>query len=205
MPTTITIRDVRFSYVTLFQPKPSMNDPKGEPKYSLTMLIPKTNIAALALIQQAISEAENAAVSAKWGNVKPPVVPAPLHDGDGVRQDGTPFGTECKGCWVMTASANVDHAPFVVDQNVQPIIDPKKVYSGCWGNVSVSFFGYNAAGKKGIGCGLNGVQFIRDGEPLGSRITAEDAFGPATYSAPIGSTYSTGAVDPITGQPIYRS
>lgn len=185
----ITISNVRFSYVTLFQPRPPMNNPQAEPKYSLTILIPKTNTAALAAIQKAIAEAETAAVSTKWGNVRPPVIPNPLHDGDGVRQDGTPYGSECKGCMVLTASANQDHPPFVVDQTLQKIIDPKKVYSGCWGNVSLSFFGYNSAGKKGIGCGLNGAQFVRDDTPLGgSAVTAEEAFGVV-------------AVDPITGLP----
>ena len=96
-------------------------------------------------------------------------------DGDGVRpSDGQPYGEECKGCWVFTASSK--QAPFVVDGQVQNIIDPRLVYSGMWGNISVNFFPYNSAGKKGIGCGLNGVQKVRDGEPLGSRVTAQDAF-----------------------------
>ena len=75
---------------------------------------------------------------------------------------------------------------------MQKIINPADVYSGCYGNVNVTFFAYNSAGKKGIGCGLNGIQKTRDGDPLGSRVTAEEAFsavaptaGPAAWpSAP---------------------
>lgn len=118
------------------------------------------------------------------------------------------------GCWVFTASSK--QAPFVVDAQVQPIIDPTQVYSGMWANVNVTFFAYSNAGKKGIGCGLNGVQKVRDDTPLASRVTAQEAFqaipaspvaptnpapqAPAAPAAPAG--YPAPAVDPITGQPL---
>ena len=101
----------------------------------------------------------------------------------------------------------------MVDAQVQPIIDPTQVYSGMWGNVNVNFFAYNSAGKKGIGCGLNGVQKTADGEPLSSHITAQDAFQavapaaaapsyPAAPAAPTAHVYpGYPAVNPITGQP----
>lgn len=171
----ITIKDVRLSYCNLFQPKAPMNNPTGEPKYSCTLLIPKTNTEAVAAIQKAISEAVDYGVQAKWSGVRPPQPPVPIHDGDGVRpSDGMPFGEECAGMFVMTASSK--QAPFVVDRQVQPIIDPTQVYSGMWANVSITLFPYFNAGKKGIGCGLNGVQKIRDDQPLGGRVTAKDAF-----------------------------
>ena len=116
---------------------------------------------------------------------------------------------KCKGCWVFTASSK--QAPFVVDSQVQPIIDPTQVYSGMWGNVNVNFFAYNQAGKKGIGCGLNGVQKTADGDPLGSHITAQDAFQavapaapsyPAPPAAPAAPAYpGYPSVNPITGLP----
>lgn len=175
----VTISGVRFSYCNLFQAKPPFNNPQGEPKYSCTILVPKTNTAAKALIDQAIQQAIDAGVAKVWSGVKPPVPAICVHDGDGPRpSDGSAFGEECRGCWVFTASSK--QAPFVVDSNVQPIIDPTKVYSGMWGNVNVNFFAYSNAGKKGIGCGLNGVQKTQDGEPLGGRVTAEEAFGPDT-------------------------
>jgi len=182
----ITINNVRFSYCNLFEPKPPLNNPLGEPKYSVTVLVPKTNTAAKAAIDQAIAQAIEQGVSSKWGGVRPPVPSLPVHDGDGVRpSDGQPYGEECKGCWVFTASSK--QAPFVVDSQVQNIIDPRLVYSGMWGNISVNFFPYNSAGKKGIGCGLNGVQKVRDGEPLGSRVTAQDAFQALTPVADPGA------------------
>jgi hypothetical protein len=172
-----TISDVRFSYCNLFQPKAPVNNPAGEPKYSVTILIPKTNTAAKALIDQELQKAIESGVSSKWNGVRPPQPAIPIHDGDGPRpSDGMPFGEECRGMWVMTASAK--NAPFVVDRQVQPIIDATQVYSGMWGNVNITFFPYANAGKKGIGCGLNGVQKVRDDTPLTSRVTAQEAFKP---------------------------
>lgn len=194
MPTTIN--DVRFSYCNLFQPKSPINNPNGEPKYSVTVLVPKTNVQAKAAIDAAIQEAIRAGVSKSWGGVQPPQPALCVHDGDGPRpSDGMPYGEECHGCWVFTASSK--QAPFVVDANVQNIIDPRLVYSGMWGNINVNFFAYNQAGKKGVGCGLNGVQKIRDDTPLSTRVTAEEAFAPVVPTAPGGGQY----VDPLTGQP----
>lgn len=197
----VTINDVRFSYCNLFQPKAPFNNPQGEPKYSVTVLVPKTNTAAKAVIDNAISQAIDAGVSSKWNGVRPPQPSICVHDGDGPRpSDGSAFGEECKGCWVFTASTK--QPPFVVDEYVQNVIDPTKVYSGMWGNVNVTFFAYNNAGKKGIGCGLNGVQKIRDGEALGGQITAQEAFKPVGTPPAAAPAYAPPAVDPITGQPV---
>lgn len=178
MANHITIEGVRFSYVNVFQPQPPYNNPNGEPKYSVTILLPKSNTAAKAAIDAAINATIDDAVRSKWGGQRPPQPAVCIHDGDGPRpSDGAAFGEECRGCWIFTASCNAKNPPFVVDRNVQKILDPREVYSGIYGSVSVSFFAYNAGGKKGIGCGLNGIQKVRDGEPLsGSRITAESAF-----------------------------
>lgn len=212
----ITIPDVRLSYVNLFQPRPPFNNPAGEPKYSVTILVPKSNVTAKALLDQEIARAIEAGVGSKWGGVRPPQPAICVHDGDGPRpSDGSPFGEECRGCWVFTSSSK--QTPFVVDAQVQPIIDPTQVYSGMWANVNVTFFAYNNAGKKGIGCGLNGVQKIRDDTPLSSRVTAQEAFqvipapqpaAPAATQTPAYSasaapaSYPAPAVDPITGQPL---
>ena len=207
----VTIRDVRFSYVNVFQAKPPFNNPTGDAKFSVTILVPKSNAQAKAVIDQAIAAAIEAGVSTKWNNVRPPQPAVCIHDGDGVRpSDGQAFGEECKGCWVFTASAKADHPPFVVDAQVHPATDPTKVYSGMWGNVSVTFFPYNSAGKKGIGCGLNGLQVTRDGEPLSARVTAKDAFQPVDaapaapgYTAPAAPGYAAPAApqyNPFTGQ-----
>ena len=173
MGSPITIRGVRFSYCHLFQPV--KQNESGTPKYSTTLLLPKSDTAGKAAIDRAIEQAINDGLNKKWNGVKPPVVPTPIYDGDGVRENGTPYGAECKGCWVFTARSN--QAPTVVDTQLQTILDSREVYSGMYGNVNVTFYPYNFNGKKGVACGLNHVQKTSDGEPLGSsRITASEAF-----------------------------
>lgn len=175
----ITIENVRLSYCNLFQAKPPYNNPNGDPKFSCTVLVPKSNTQAKAAIDAAIQQAIEVGVSKSWGGVRPPQPNICIHDGDGVRpSDGMPYGEECKGMWVFTATCKADRPPFVVDGRVQRIIDPTQVYSGMWANVNVNFFAYNSAGKKGIGCGLNGVQKVRDDTALSGQITAEEAFKP---------------------------
>lgn len=195
MATKITIQGARLSYCHLFQPRVN---PDGKAKYSVQMLIPKTLTNVKALIDSAISEAIDFGVSARWNGVRPPVLSMCVHDGDKQRPNGEPYGAECKGCWVITASS--ENAPGVVDQNVQRIIDPTQVYSGMWGNVQVNFYPYDHTGHRGIACGLENVQKVRDDTPLSGRDRAEDVFKPVTNEAPAAG--QTGGVDPITGAPL---
>ena len=102
-----------------------------------------------------LEAAKQRGISDKWNGVCPPIVPTPVYDGDGVRpSDGMPFGAECKGHWVFTASAKADYPPEVVDRMGNPIINQSEVYSGMYGRVNVTFYPYMFGGKKGIGCGL---------------------------------------------------
>lgn len=212
-PTQIVTGKVRLSYVHLF--KPYAHNPGQEPKYSTTILVPKNDTSTKANIDRAIEAAKQEGMSSKWGGQIPPVVAIPVYDGDGVRpSDGQPFGEECKGHWVFTASSK--QAPAVVDQAVQPILDQSEVYSGMYARVSVNFFAYNSNGRKGIGAGLNNVQKLADGEPLGGRTTAAEDFGApiaqpgqqqaaayaqATQNA-FGAPQAAPAIDPITGMPL---
>ena len=108
----IKIDNVRLSYCNLFQAKPPFNNPNGAPKFSVTILVPKTNLEAKAAIDQAVAQAIDEGVSACWGGVRPPQPAICIHDGDGPRpSDGMPYGDECKGCWVFTASCKEDYPP----------------------------------------------------------------------------------------------
>lgn len=191
---TVTIGEVRLSYVNLFEPRAPQGG--GEPKYSVTILLPKGNTAAMEAINGAVEAAKQAGIAKKWGGRLPAKIASSIHDGDGLRDNGEPFGEECRGHWVFTASCKAK--PPVVDRNVQPIIDTDDVYSGCYANVNISFFPYDAAGKRGIGCGLNCVQKVRDGEPLGGQVSVSEAFQPVADAAP--AVPGTDMVyDPLTG------
>ncbi len=171
--TNVTTGQVRLSYVHLFQPY--ANQPGQEPKYSTTILIPKSDFATKQRIDAAINAAIQKGITGTWNGARPPQPAVPIWDGDGVRKNGEAFGPECKGHWVVTASSKQQQA--VVDANMNPIISQTEVYSGMYGRVNLNFFAYSNSGNRGIGAGLGPVQKLADGEPLGGRVSAEQAFG----------------------------
>ena len=94
----------------------------------------------------------------------------PLRDGDKERKGDPTYA----GC--MFINANSSTAPGIVDADRQPILERSEVYSGVYGRASITLYAFNSNGNRGIACGLNNLQKIRDGEPLGSRSRAEDDF-----------------------------
>ena len=148
--TNVTTGEVRLSFVHLF--KPYAFQPGQDEKFSTTILLPKTDAATKQRIDAAIAAAKQKGANGNWNGVVPPVVPDPIWDGDGVKQNGTPFGAECKGHWVFTARSSADYPPEVVDRMGNPIINQTDVYSGCYARVNVEFYPYNFNGKKGVGC-----------------------------------------------------
>ncbi|MNB88934.1 hypothetical protein D3C75_359550 [compost metagenome] len=173
----VTTGEVRLSYVTLFSPR--ANQAGQEPKYSVTLLIPKHDIATMQRIQAAFAAAVQEGISKGYWQpgAQPKTV---LYDGDGLRPQGEPFGPECRGHWVIRASSK--QKPGVFDENLNPILDQTKVYSGVYGRVNFRIYAYSNQ-SKGIGAQLEMVQVTRPGEPLGGRITVEEAFGGAPAGA----------------------
>lgn len=217
IPTKVLTGEVRLSYCNLTTPRASQQG--GEPKYSVTMLIPKSDTATKADIDASIQAAVNEAVSKSWGGVRPPVIKDILHDGDGVRPSGLPYGPECKGHWVLTASTKNKPQVVVID-NIRTELAPTDIYSGMFARVTVNFYGYSNSGNKGVGCGLGNVLKTRDGEPLSGGASAEADFAgigaqpvanaqvpyaPAA-GAPVpyapAAQAPVGGVDPITGLPL---
>jgi hypothetical protein len=183
-PKKIITQQVRLSYVHLTTPRTPPAG--GDPKFGATVLLPKSDIRTKQLIDSAIQAAIAEGVTSTWGGVRPPMPAVPVYDGDGVRPSGEPFGEECRGHWVMTASSK--QRPEVVDANLQPILDATQIYSGMYARVSINFFAYNSNGKKGIGCGLGNVQKIADGEPLSGRASAAEDFDDSEFNAYYQST-----------------
>ncbi len=172
-PVKVLTGEVRLSYVSLTEPRVPKQG--GEPKYSVTLLIPKSDYATKADIDASIQAAAQAALAKVWGGVRPPQINTPIHDGDGVRQSGEPYGDECKGHWVITA--NTKMKPQVVGMdNINVELAPSDIYSGMYARVTLRFFGYSNSGKKGIGCGLGNVMKTRDGEALAGTASAASDF-----------------------------
>ena len=167
----ITGVNTRWSYANVWEPKAMEG---GKPKFSVSLIIPKSDTVTVGRIQAAIEEAYREGQSKLKGNAK--LVPAlstlrtPLRDGDLERPDDPAYAN------AYFVNANSATAPGVVDVNRNDILDRSEVYSGCYGRASINFYAYNANGNRGIACGLNNLQKIRDGEPLGGRASAMSDF-----------------------------
>ena len=170
MSTKVVTGKVRFSFCHIFEPQEPQGG--GDPKYSVTLLIPKSDTATLDKIKAAMAEARENFCKRNGASALPVKPNHTLHDGDGVRDSGDPYGPECKGCYVITVSSK--QKPVIVDNFRNPVTDPGEVYSGCYGRAAINFYGYNSNGKKGISAGLLSVQKLHDGEPFGTVGSADD-------------------------------
>lgn len=167
----ITGVNTRWSYVNAWEPK-SING--GAPKYSVSLIIPKSDTKTIEKIQAAIQAAYDEGQDKLKGNGKSvpalSVLKTPLRDGDAERPDDEAYADS------YFINANSGTAPGIVDADRQPILDRSEVCSGVYGRASINFYAFNSNGNKGIACGLNTLQKIKDGEPLGGKSRAEDDF-----------------------------
>ena len=170
MATKVVTGKVRFSYVNVFTPQQRNAD--EAPKYSVTLLIPKSDEDTVEKILKAMSEAATNFREKNGASSLPQKPTTTLHDGDGMRDGGDPYGPECRGCYVMTVSSK--RKPVIVDAFRNEITDEDELYSGCYGRASINFYGYNSHGKKGISAGLLSLQKLSDGEPLSMMGSADD-------------------------------
>ena len=170
----ITGPDTRWSYANVWQAK-AING--GEPKFSVSLIIPKSDKKTISRIEAAIEAAYREGEAKLKGNGRSipalSVLKTPLRDGDTERPDDEAYADS------YFVNANSTTAPGIVDADRQPIIDTSEVYSGVYGRASINFYAFNSNGNKGIACGLNNLQKIRDGEPLGGKSRAEDDFADA--------------------------
>ena len=159
---------VRLSYANVWEPK-SING--GAEKYSVSLIIPKSDKKTISQIEAAIENAIKEGAS-KFGGKIPnkAALKLPLRDGDLERDDEA-----YKDCYFVNANSTT--APQIVDSKVQPILDRNEVYSGVYARVSITFYAFNSNGNKGIACGLGNIQKVRDGEPLGGKTNASAEFG----------------------------
>ena len=171
MSTKVITGKVRFSYVNIFTSR-AFKAGQDE-KFSVCLLIPKEDKATIKKIKAAIDEAIQEGISSKWGGKKPANLKLPLRDGDDERADEA---EEYVGMYFLNANSN--QKPGIVDKDLNEILDPDEVYSGCWGRASINFYAFNSNGNRGVGVGLNNIQKLSDGERLGAaRASAESDFG----------------------------
>lgn len=172
MSVKIRIGEVRFSYAHLFEPQ-AMDG--AEPKYSVSLIIPKSNTKLVEEVKKALKAAYDEAVTTKWGGKAPKNFKNPLKDGDEMEDE------HYEGAYILKCSSK--HKPDVViaqmvggKKSFVNCTDPDKVYSGCYGWVSVALFGYDVSGSKGISAALNNVVKTKDGEPFSGRTSSAEEF-----------------------------
>lgn len=170
-------------YVFLARPQPSMN-PGGEPSYAITLVFPKsTDLSAL-------KAAARAAAAKKWPNKQPPNLRSPFRDGDVDKADDPTF----KGSIFITARTK--QRPGVIGRDLQPLDNPElDAYSGMRCRASVTAFGYDQAGNKGVSFALNNVQKVGDGDRLAGRKPAEAEFANAPALEPEADAPASGGTD----------
>ena len=167
----ITGPETRWSYANLWEPK-SING--GTPKFSVSLIIPKSDAKTIDKVKAAIEAAYREGEAKLKGNGKSvPTLASiknPLRDGDAERPDDEAYAN------AYFINANATTAPGIVDANCNPVLTRSEVYSGVYGRASINFYAFNSNGNKGIACGLNNLQKIRDGAPLGGKASAESDF-----------------------------
>ena len=172
--TKVVTGKVRFSYLHVFKPN-SING--GEPKYSVSLIIPKSDRDTIGKIENAIELAKEAG-KAKWGGRIPSNIKMPLRDGDEERPDDDTYANS------FFVNANCTTKPGLVYKDGRTaIVDETDLYSGCYGRASITFYAFNANGNRGIACGLNNLMKLEDGESLGGRVSAEKDFEGYTEEA----------------------
>lgn len=167
--TKVVFGPCRLSYTHVFT-KYAPDGDTANGKYMTNVLIPKEEKETIKAIQQAIDAAKKAATVSKWGGKEPKKLDMPLRDGDTDKEDDDVYA----GQFYVNAKSTT--RPGVCDKNKVAIMDEDEIYSGVWAIVSVTFFGYDVSGNRGVACGLNNIMKFKDGDRLGGRASAETDF-----------------------------
>ena len=166
--TKVIFGPCRLSYTHVFEKYSPDGD--GEGKFMTNVLIPKSEKKTIEAIKKAIEAAKKAAIVAKWGGKEPKKLDLPLRDGDTDKEDDDVYAD----CYCINARRSA--RPGVGDEHKNPITDEDEIYSGVWAYVSVTFYGYDVSGNRGVACGLNNIMKFKDDDRLGGRASAESDF-----------------------------
>ena len=167
-PTKVITGKCRLSYAHVWEPVSI--DGTSEPKFGACIIIPKTDKVTIKKVKAAVEAAVQDGIKSKWKGKKPANLKLPLRDGDEERPDDEAFAD------AYFVNANSKTRPGIVDLAKHEIMDSTEVYSGCYCRFSVNFYPFSASGNNGVAAGLNNIQLVADGEPLGGRSRAEDDF-----------------------------
>lgn len=161
--TEVLTREVRFSYPKVWEPGSFGTNSKK--KYSVSLLIPKSDTVGVAMIQKAIAAAIAIGKADIFKGKTPKTEKIAWRDGD---TDETKSDDEnYKGHFFL--SANSDFKPAIIDKQNKEILIQSDFYAGCYGRALINFYPYVFEGVLGVACGLLAVQKLRDGEAFSAR------------------------------------
>ncbi|HEX3141363.1 MAG TPA: ssDNA-binding protein [Rhizobacter sp.] len=176
MADNILTPEFRGAFVQVFKATGMKGQPDAAKKYSVrAAFLPGTDLSEM-------KKQAQLAASEKWGNAIPKTMRSPFRKNEEL---DTPVAGIPDDAIVMTFSASEDRRPGVVDAKLQDIIDDAECYSGAWYRAQVRAFAYDTSGNKGVSFGLQNLQKLREGEPLGGRLPASKAF--TAVESPAGS------------------
>lgn len=176
--TKVVTGKVRFSFLTVFEPKAQMGDEGGKKKYSIQLLIDKSDTKTVDEINEMIKKvfADNPQMLGK--NIKAANLKICfLRDGDEEKPDDENYANK----WFINAKSV--QKPSVVkagkEKGTVQIIGPDDIKSGDYGRASITFFAYGppkVSTARGIACGLSNVMFLEEGEALSGKSNAAADF-----------------------------
>lgn len=156
--------NVRVAYPDLYEAKPFKNDPKNTPRFGVNLLLPKTDEASHKVVDDAIKKL----AKDKLSLAKIPAADTFLKDGDESNNEAF------HGHWVLSLYRYPDDskpnkgAPDVRarDKSVKLTRESEpNIFSGSYANVV--FDAYVQPKWKKVNGGLNVVQLVGDGPPIG--------------------------------------
>ena len=158
---------VRFSYVNVFAP--IAQEENKPPKYSVALIIPKEDQETVDAINLAVYDCKRDN-NGLWAPEDLPYLKGGLRDGDLEKNDPA-----YDGCYFINCTST--SKPGVVDKNCVDIVRPSHFYSGCYGRASITFYGYNnGPDLQGIGCTINNLQKLEEGDKLGGFCSPSEDF-----------------------------
>lgn len=185
---------VRVSYLNVWEPrKVDPEDPNSVAKYSVSILIPKSDKKTLKELESCCKAAVELGIDkGKFKKAQAGRLRFPMRDGDEEAKTGD-RGDEYKG--MIFINANSTRAPGVVGKDAKPLMDQDDIYSGAWCRVDINCFPYNTKGNLGIGVGFNNIMKVKDDERLDGRRSAESAFADYADDLPEGDGEGDGDLE----------
>lgn len=182
--------EFRVSYPALFEARSADPSKPNEKNFGMEMLFRVSGAQGTEKnvdIKDLKAAAEAACIGAwgpdksKWGAFK-----HPFKKGDDPQWSGK-AGYGAGIIFVRCGRKEAFGRPTVVDQNVKDIMDKTAIYPGCYCRAKIHAYTWkHPTGGKGVSFNLDMVQLVRDGEPLGGGMKAEDAF--ESIAVPAGET-----------------